>query len=67
MRKKAVKLTLSRETLCSLEDLRSTFGAGSFICTHAPYNCSLETCRFGCGTDSCMETCASCVGCSGGC
>jgi hypothetical protein len=66
MKKKVRKLTLSRETVCSLEDLRSTFGAGSYICTRAPYNCSINTCG-GCDTGTYDDTCLYSNGCTTQC
>ena len=51
MKKKVMKLTLNRETLCSLDGLRSTLGAAdSFVCTHT-HPCSL-TCGLRCVTDT---------------
>lgn len=68
MKKKVRKLILSRETLYSLEDLRSAFGGGtlSTACTIGR-KCSV-TCAGGCDGGTTDPTLlATCGVCSGDC
>ena len=61
MKKKVRKLTLNRETLCSLEDLRSAFGAGSLGCTlgrRGTLTCT--TCEGGGGNPTNFASCGVC-------